>query len=102
MDIFISIDAYPVATEFPLPVFQSPAGQGRPSLKDQDAVRRHSPPKTCQRAYFFGTLRENTLACDVILVAMQRIGNVVCSFFSTVYTATGADNRIALPSNQLS
>ena len=101
MDIFISIDAYPVATEFPLPVFQSPAGQGRPSLKDQDAVRRHSPPKTCQRAYF-GTLRENTLACDVILVAMQRIGNVVCSFFSTVYTATGADNRIALPSNQLS
>ena len=30
-----------------------------------------------------------TLACDVIFVARQRISNVVYSFFSTVYVATG-------------
>jgi len=28
---------------------------------------------TCRIAYFFRTLHEHTLACDVILVARQRI-----------------------------
>ena len=41
----------------------------------------------CWIAYFFRTLHENTLACDVILVARQHISNVL-SFSSTVYVFT--------------
>jgi len=32
-------------------------------------------------SYFFSTLRENTLACGIILVARQRISNVVSRSF---------------------
>ena len=45
-------------------------------------------------------LHENTLACDLILVARKRIGNVVCSFFSIVRVATTTDTTNALPSNE--
>ena len=46
-------------------------------------------------------MHENTLACDVILVARQRLSNVVCSFFSTVYAAIRADTTNTFPGSLL-
>ena len=64
---------------------------GVTQAKNPRRVHHYTIDLLLLHSLFFRTLIENTLACDVILVARQHISNVVCSFFSIAYVATGAE-----------